>query len=257
MSARKAEALGYKNVKVFHAGLPAWKKAGQPVVSNIDSVESMNKVDGSYILVDLRSKDDIEKGHIPKAVAAPGGDVNAFKDQFPKFKGAVTILYNKDGNVDGALNAYKTVTGWGYKQVSILDGGFDAWQKAGKQVATGPAQTKIAYVKKLMPGEIDVPVFQKLAGGESKDKPVLDVRNADEYKECAIAGAIHIPLDQLEGRLAELPKDKEIVIHCATGIRAEMAQNILQKAGLKSKFVKGDLTFDRDPQGKCIAKIEE
>ena len=257
MSARKAEALGYKNVKVFHAGLPAWKKAGQPVVSNIDGIESMNKADGSYILVDLRSKDEIEKGHIPKTVAAPGGDVNALKEQFPKFKGAVTILYNKDGDLAGALNAYKTIAGWGYKQVSILEGGFDAWQQAGKQVATGPAPAKIAYVKKLMPEEIDVPVFQKLASGESKDKAVLDVRNADEYKECAIAGAIHIPLDQLEGRLAELPKDKEIVIHCATGIRAEIAQNILQKAGLKSKFVKGDLTFDRDPQGTCIAKIEE
>jgi len=257
MSARKAEALGYKNVKVFHAGLPAWKKAGQPVVSNVANIENLNKTDGSYILVDLRSKDEIEKGHIPKAVAAPGGDVNALKDQFPKFKRAVTILYNKEGNVAAALDAYKMISGWGYNQVSILDGGFDAWQKAGKQVATGPAQTKMAYVKKLAPGEVDLPVFQKLASGESKDKAVLDVRNADENKECAIAGAIHIPLDQLEGRLADLPKDKEIVIHCATGIRAEMAQNILQKAGLKSKFVKGDLSFDRDPQGKCIAKIAE
>ena len=54
--------------------------------------------------------------------------------------------------------------------------------------------------------------------------------------------AVLIPLDNLEGRLAELPKDKEILVHCSTGARAEMAHSVLQKAGYKSRFLVADVT---------------
>ena len=67
------EKLGYKKVKVFHAGMPAWKKAGNITVSNIAAIENYDKRDLSYILLDLRSAKQIEKGHLPKAVALPYG----------------------------------------------------------------------------------------------------------------------------------------------------------------------------------------
>ena len=41
---------------------------------------------------------------------------------------------------------------------------------------------------------------------------VLDVRGAIDKK---IKGAAHVPLDQLESRLAELPRDREIVTYCS------------------------------------------
>lgn len=41
---------------------------------------------------------------------------------------------------------------------------------------------------------------------------VLDVRYSIETK---IKGATHVPLDQLESRLAELPRDREIVTYCS------------------------------------------
>jgi rhodanese-related sulfurtransferase/DNA-binding MarR family transcriptional regulator len=43
---------------------------------------------------------------------------------------------------------------------------------------------------------------------------VLDVRPAEEYLAGHIPGAVSIPLDQLEERLAELPSDREIVAYC-------------------------------------------
>ena len=52
LAARKAEKLGYKNVKVFHAGIPAWKKAGNLLVSTGANIDKLTKVDASYILVD-------------------------------------------------------------------------------------------------------------------------------------------------------------------------------------------------------------
>jgi rhodanese-related sulfurtransferase len=50
---------------------------------------------------------------------------------------------------------------------------------------------------------------QKLDAGEKV--LVIDVRSDDEVKSGSIPGAIHIPLEQLESRMKEIPKDVELV----------------------------------------------
>ncbi len=43
---------------------------------------------------------------------------------------------------------------------------------------------------------------------------VVDVRPVDEYRAAHIPGAVSIPLDELEQRLREIPRDREIVAYC-------------------------------------------
>jgi len=50
---------------------------------------------------------------------------------------------------------------------------------------------------------------------ESGSGVIVDVRDDGSYKLGHIAGALHIPLDQLAQRLGELPRDKPIVTYCA------------------------------------------
>jgi rhodanese-related sulfurtransferase len=250
LAARKAEKLGYTKIKVFHAGLPAWKKAGRLVESNQAGIEGFIKDEMPYILIDLRSPIVVEKGHIAKAVSLPKGGLEALKDQFPKFMNAPIILYNQHGDTESAAAAFKTISDWGYKQVSILQGGLDGWQKAGLQVATGPGADKITFVRKLAPGEVDIEVFKTLIKTPSSDTIILDVRNASEAAENALPNTKNIPLDELEQRLAEIPKDKKIVLQCSTGARAEMAYSILKKAGVKAGYVKANVEFDPDKKGQ-------
>jgi len=254
LSARKAEKAGYKNAKVFHAGIPAWKKAGHVLVSNIAQISYLNKIKGSYVLLDLRSQDRIKKGHIPNAVAAADGKLATLKAQFPKYKKAAVILYNEDGNLASAKAAYKAVAGWGYKHVSILQGGFAGWKEANKEVATGPAASKISYTRKLFPGEIDYEDFKTLVSKPSKEYLIIDTRSADEFHACGLPYAFNVPLELLESRLNQLPKDMTLVIHCSTGVRAEMAYNILAKAGLKSKYLKDVVKMDRLDAATCELK---
>lgn len=249
LAARKAEKLGYKNVKIFHAGLPAWKKAGHLVVSNLDALERYNKEDLSYILIDLRPAVRVKKAHIPKAVAVPEKGLAAMKEQFPKYTGAEIILYNEDGNLDSARNSFKEIRQWGYTNVSVLSGGFSAWKKADKQVATDPPGTNISYVRKLRPGEFEVEVLKALVEKPKGEIMILDVRTAREIGEGTLPNAKAIPLDELEGRISELPTDKTILIHCSTGLRAEMAYNILKKAGYNAKYVKANVDFDKEKKG--------
>jgi rhodanese-related sulfurtransferase len=208
----------------------------------------------SYIVLDVRSKNDIEKGHIPKAVAAPDGKVESLKDQFPKYKKAYIIICNQNGDVASATSLYKTISGWGYKEVSILQGGFDGWKKAGKKVATGPAAKEIKYVRKLLPGEVTYEKFKDLVNKPSKDHIIVDTRTVDEFHACGLPYAYNIPLEILETRLDDLPKDMNIVIHCSTGVRAEMAYNILKKAGYKVNYLKDTVNMARLDMATCKLK---
>jgi rhodanese-related sulfurtransferase len=62
---------------------------------------------------------------------------------------------------------------------------------------------------------------------------VLDVRQPDEWNEYHVPGSTLIPLDQLETRLNEVPKDKEIVVVCRSGNRSQPGRDVLKNAGFK------------------------
>lgn len=61
---------------------------------------------------------------------------------------------------------------------------------------------------------------------------VLDVRNASETFLGIVPGSINIPLGHLEARIKEVPKDKALVVHCASGIRSAMAIGLLRRHGI-------------------------
>lgn len=74
---------------------------------------------------------------------------------------------------------------------------------------------------------------------------VLDVRTPAEFAEGHLPGAINIPHTELAARVAELQgaREKDIVVYCRTGVRAEEALGVLGKAGFKRLYhLKGDYT---------------
>jgi rhodanese-related sulfurtransferase len=71
---------------------------------------------------------------------------------------------------------------------------------------------------------------------------VLDVRNPPEVQaEGAIAGALLIPMDQLPARLADVPKDREIVAVCKRGMRSFNAANWLRAQGRNAISLQGGM----------------
>ncbi|MGC5324197.1 rhodanese-like domain-containing protein [Brevibacillus sp. SYSU BS000544] len=59
----------------------------------------------------------------------------------------------------------------------------------------------------------------------------IDVREENEYTEGHIEGIANVPLSSLPNRLAEIPKDKEVVIICRSGNRSMQAAKLLQEQG--------------------------
>ena len=60
---------------------------------------------------------------------------------------------------------------------------------------------------------------------------MLDVRTQEEWDEYHAPMATLIPLDQLQARLNELPKDKEVLVVCRSGNRSGMAKQLLDASG--------------------------
>jgi len=84
------------------------------------------------------------------------------------------------------------------------------------------------------------------------DVTLLDVREPYEWDLSHLAGAIHIPLQQLPRRLEEVPRDKEIVVYCRMGGRSAHAQHFMLEHGFtRVKNLVGGLTAwarQQDPQ---------
>ena len=61
---------------------------------------------------------------------------------------------------------------------------------------------------------------------------VLDIRNPREWATKHIPGSINIPLNRLQQRIDEIPRDRPIVVHCAGGYRSSIAVSILHQYGI-------------------------
>lgn len=68
---------------------------------------------------------------------------------------------------------------------------------------------------------------------------LLDVREVSEFNLGTIPGSVNIPLGALRERLAELPKEREIVVFCLAGTRGYVAERILRQHGFSVKNLSG------------------
>lgn len=68
---------------------------------------------------------------------------------------------------------------------------------------------------------------------------LVDVREGWEWSQGRASGARHIPLGKLAGALNNLPRDKQVLVICASGNRSLSAAQFLQQQGFDAKSVKG------------------
>lgn len=239
-AAGMAVKMGFTNVKVMLAGAPGWKKAGQMMTADHKFVDA-----GNVVLIDLRTPEEATAGHIARAVNIPLAELAGATDDLPKSKAAPIVLY---GNGEEVKKGAKLIKEFGFKTIAQVKGGLAGWQNAGNQLVKGPAATEINWVRIPAADEVSIADFEQTLAGKANGQVILDVRGKDEVAGGKFASAVNIPLDELESRLGELPKDKVILTHCSTGARAEMAVAMLKKNGLKARFLLAEVTCEA---GKC------
>jgi rhodanese-related sulfurtransferase len=245
-SLAKAKKLGYTNAKVFIEGMPGWYSKNYGVIAPRSFKEAILDKDIPTIVLDLRP--DADQGSLKGAVALTPGKIADLLKQFPIAKLKPPVLVVDAADSEAARAVAQEIVKAGYSGVNVLQGGFKAWQSAGFPVVQGKLASTVTYVPKPRPGSMSNAEFTRLANlapEQRKGVLILDVRNPDETKNGTIKGALVIPEPSLLSRLAELPKDANLMVvtHCSTGIRAELAYHLLKEKGYNARFLNAEITI--------------
>ncbi|HEY3307816.1 MAG TPA: rhodanese-like domain-containing protein [Desulfuromonadaceae bacterium] len=244
-SADKARKLGYTNLKVYKDGMPGWLDKNYGLLSTQFLKEAWLDKDIPFVLLDVRPAKIAAKGFIKGAVAFPAKQATKLIKGLDIKKNAPIMIYDQKGGSDAETVA-KALVKAGFKKVLALTGGFDAWQTAKYDITSGKLQAKAVYVPKPRPGEINLEEFKKYAAELPNNVMIIDVRNTDEGNAGMLKTAKLIPAEELKDRISEIPKDKLIITHCSTGVRAEMAYHTLKELGYTNvKFVNAKMEFDK------------
>lgn len=101
----------------------------------------------------------------------------------------------------------------------------------------------IAFFKKLLSSAAGpAPLSPQEAQEQVRAGAVLlDVRSAAERRIAFIPGSVHIPLEELSGRLDTLPAGKTIICQCASGMRSGHAARLLSDRGLDARNLRGGI----------------
>ncbi|MCD6405758.1 MAG: FAD-dependent oxidoreductase [Planctomycetes bacterium] len=83
----------------------------------------------------------------------------------------------------------------------------------------------------VLKGDLKVAYWEDYKFPLDGDEVVVDCRSQGEWDQGHVPGAVLIPIDQMRGRIGELPRDRKILVYCAVGIRAYMSCRILTQKG--------------------------
>ncbi len=98
--------------------------------------------DGDFFVLDVRSTDSYEKGHLPGAENIPRAQIEQKMGDIPK--DTSVVVYCSDITCFASKKAARTLYENGHENVRVLYGGFEGWQKKGFDVETGSAKAEQA-----------------------------------------------------------------------------------------------------------------
>ena len=169
------------------------------------------------IILDVRKPQDFAKEHIPNSIYI------GIDGQFAPWVGALItdlkqaiILLTPENRESEAVMRLTRV---GYDNcIGYIEGGIDAWKKAGNNVST---------IK-----SIDANEFVKAYDTTALN--VLDVRKPGEYESNHLENICSKPLDFITDWENSIDKDKEYHIHCAGGYRSMITASLLKRKGFNN-----------------------
>ena len=166
------------------------------------------------LILDSRQTDDFAVGFIPNSINI-GLDSNFAMwvgELIPDIKQEI-LLVTDEGKEEETITRLARV---GYDHsIGFLKGGFKTWRESGKEFDT---------IKRIS--------AEEFANTYKNDEPIVfDVRKKSEFASEHILGASNIPLNSINEHLAEIPKDKPFILHCAGGYRSMIAASILKQRG--------------------------
>ncbi len=200
--------------------------------------------DEDYVILDVRTQDEYNEGHLDKALLIPVDDFQKVADILPEDK--PIIVYCRSGA--RSRKAAEILVRNGFSQVYDM-GGILEWQEEGFPVIV--EEGAVSAIEFITVDE----AYEVFLNNE--EYLFIDVRTEGEYENSHIEDAINIPVSEIEERLDEIPEDKPVIVYCngSSCDRSGRAAGILKKNGYKEVFdLIGGGIFEWEEKGYPVAE---
>lgn len=253
------------------------------LVSADELKEGMKK--GNWVAVDCRDLKDYAKGHIPGAISFGNRCKKALRDatsrvflntsKYEKLFGKVGIgngthvvfYYDGLGTMTDATTGFWIMEYLGHDKAHVLNGGIDAWRKAGNRLDNKPVRLKETTFKaKVVPSRYsDTDEIVAIANGKKPGTQLVDSRSANEHngkdiralrgghvanttlnashidtlskdknkKTGKMEAVAYLDPESTGNAFGALDKNKRVVAHCQTGTRSTLTYLQLRALGFK------------------------
>lgn len=217
---------GQPEPPMYFARMKQQNRDGVPLLGRLPTPNHLVQSEigslASKVVLDARTTEEFRAGHVPGAISSPLGSsfhtsAGAYIDPEDEI-----ILVVDEQRVEQAVREMVRI-GLDKAVGYITPGDLAAYASSGGSLAV----TK------------DVSADEFSTARKSGDVFILDVRKATEHAVDSIPGAFNKSHTRLPEALDQLPSDRDIYVHCRTGIRSVMASSLLEREGFKPINVVG------------------
>src|SRR6188768_3285620 len=204
------------------------------------AVKAMLSDGRELALVDLREELIFSRSHLLWARSIPLSRLELrFARLVPRNSTRIVLCDDGDGLVERAA---KILAGAGYTDISFLQGGIAAWEKAGLELFSGINVPSKAFGEHIEHACHTPSVSAEELDGlmrSGADMVVVDSRPFDEFQRVSIPGATNVPGAELVLRIHDIAPSPEtlVVVNCAGRTRSIIGAQSLINAGLPNKVV--------------------
>ena len=232
MAVETLASMGYTDVRILAGGLDEWQRQGLPVrsgwgvhgkeygervahggnVTHLSAVELAGRRKGGedVVVVDVRSREEYLRGHVPETYHIPGGNLLVDAPRLPLAEDT-TLVVSCAGRTRGILGA-QLLHDNGFTNVYALENGVMGWFLAGGDIATGPGKEvpqpvspgRSARIREATDALASRERIRRRARddfravyGSGETVYLLDVRLPEEYETSHIPGSVSLPLGQM------------------------------------------------------------
>lgn len=176
----------------------------------LDKIMEDNKEKENYLVIDVRSKEEYDAGHVKHAINISVDDLESGLAAIESYKDKKVVTICNTGKK--SKDAADKLVAAGFKNVINAQGVKDF------------EYTTITKVRSVLAAEL-----QKAA--EEGNAFIIDARDEKDYLEGHLKGAVNITPDTIDAKIAEVPKDKPVYTYCYTGNKSFQVAAALEAAG--------------------------
>ena len=185
-------------------------------------------------LVDVRTQDEFEGGHIPGFRWFPGGQSVQRSDEVAVVHNS-TLVFSCDGKARATQTAsfYRQL---GYQEVYVVDGGTAAWSATGMSLQEG-VSSDVPLGLSNAQGQVRLVSAEDLH--RSMPPAIIFVDTSQDFAAGHVPGSRWVPRGWLEIQIADLVPSKEtpVAVCCNTGVNSVLAEAALRELGYRDVSV--------------------